>query len=303
MQVAAELLALSVGLIWAISAFISVEPVRAFGGLAFNRVRQSVVSLGLILAILVSGAFELLTWHQALLLSLSGFVGIFLGDTLLFAALGRLGPRRNAMIFATNAPMAALMAVALGKDVIGPVEWLGIALVLLGVVIAIGYGKPREALHTWEQVRGPLWVGISLSLLAALGQAGGLVLADFVIDVRAEEKPPVLLTALVRVGIAAVALNALAFAGLRAMAPAAPISRCNWMLAVLSGIWGMGLGMTLLVWAQWLGGEAGLIAALSSTTPVWILPVLWLTTRQRPPAPAFVGAAIAVAGVFLIYLP
>ncbi len=303
MQFAPELLALSVGLIWAISAFISVEPVRVFGGLAFNRVRQSVVSVGLIAAILISGAFEVLTWKQAILLALSGFVGIFLGDTLLFAALGRLGPRRNAMIFATNAPMAALLAVAVGKDVIGPLEWVGIALVLIGVIIAIGYGKRREALHTWEQVRGPLWVGVGLSLLAAMGQAGGLVLADFVIDVPVEEKPPVLLTALVRVGIAAVALNALAFAGLQAIKPQQPISRRNWILAILSGIWGMGLGMTFLVWAQWLGGEAGLIAALSSTTPVWVLPVLWFTTKERPAGPAFLGAAIAVAGVFLIYWP
>ena len=136
MEFVAELLA-SVGLIRAILAFISMEPVCAFGGLAFNRVLQNVISIGLIAAILISGAFEVLMWKQAILLALSGFVGIFLGDTLLFTGLGGLGPRRNSMIFATNAPLTALLAVAVGKDVIGPLEGLGIALVLVGVIIAI----------------------------------------------------------------------------------------------------------------------------------------------------------------------
>ena len=302
MSFAAELLALSVGLIWAVSGLISVTPVRAYGGLPFNRVRQNTVTLGLLALILIFRAYEMLTWQQALILAASGFIGIFFGDTMLFAALGRLGPRRNALIFATNAPMTALLAVMVGKDQIGPWEWLGILLVLVGVMIAIVYGKRRDQLHTWEEVRGPLWVGVGFALLAALGQALGLVISDFVIDVAPEEKPPVLLVALIRVGIAAVALNALAMAGLQAMQPKGPISRRNFQLAVLSGFWGMGLGMTLLVWAQSLGSEVGLISALSQTTPVWILPLIWIWTRQRPAAQAFGGAGLAVAGVFLIYL-
>ena len=302
MGFAAELIALSVGLIWAISGLISVGPVRAFGGPAFNRVRMNTVVVMLSLALLISGTFELLPWSSVAILGISGFIGIFLGDTLLFSALGRLGPRRNAMLFATNAPMAALLAVAVGKDVISPLEWLGIFLVLAGVLIAIVYGKRKEERHIWNEVRGSLAIGVMIALAAAACQAMGLVISDFVLDVPEGEKPPVILVALIRVGIAAVALNALAFAGMQAMQPLPGVTRKHWYLAIASGLWGMGLGMTLLVWAQTLGSEVGLISALSQTTPVWILPLIWFWTGQRPAALAFVGALVATAGVFLIAL-
>ena len=42
-------------------------------------------------------------------LVLSGLIGIFLGDLLLFTAVGRLGPRRAGVLFALNAPIAALL--------------------------------------------------------------------------------------------------------------------------------------------------------------------------------------------------
>ena len=112
MNFLAEILALGVGLIWALASLMTINPVRVFGGLALSRVRHNVTSLLLLTVLLVFGAFEVLTWRQAFLLCASGFVGIFLGDSLMLTALERLGPRRNAMIFATNAPMTALLAVA-----------------------------------------------------------------------------------------------------------------------------------------------------------------------------------------------
>lgn len=300
MNFLAEILALGVGLIWALASLTTINPVRVFGGLALSRVRHNVTSLLLLAVLLVFGAFEVLTWRQALLLCASGFVGIFLGDSFLLTALERLGPRRNAMIFATNAPMTALLAVALGKDQINALEWLGILFVFLGVLLAIVYGKRGNQVHQWEQVRGPLWVGVGLSLLAALGQAVGLVLTDFVVDVGVDDKPPVVLVAFIRVGITAVAFNALLLAGVRSVRTRATVSRQNWALAITSSILGVGLGMPLLVWAQSLGSQVGLISALSQTTPIWVLLLLWLWTGERPAGLAFAGAATVVAGVFLI---
>ena len=53
----------------------------------------------------------------------SGLIGIFLGDTLLFFALRRLGPRRTGALFAMNAPMAALLGWAvLGEALVKRLE-------------------------------------------------------------------------------------------------------------------------------------------------------------------------------------
>ncbi len=302
MTIYAELIAVLVGLIWAVTGLLAAHPVRVLGPLPFAWARQNFVTVALLIALAASGTFEWISWQVAAVIAVSGFIGIFLGDTALFEALSRLGPRRNAMLFALNAPMTALLAVAVGKDRIDPLEWVGVFLVLTGVVVAIAYGKRRALLHTWEQVRGPLWIGIGFALFAAACQAVGLVLSDFVIDVAPADQPPVILVAAIRVGIAAVALNALAALGVQAMRAANPPTLSAWTLTALSGITGMGLGMTLLVWAQSIGSEVGLISALSQTTPVWILPLIWIWTRERPAALAFVGAAVAVVGVFCIQL-
>jgi uncharacterized membrane protein len=68
---------------------------------------------------------------------------------------------------------------------------------------------------------------------------------------------------------------------------------------VLSGFVGMALGMTLLLLALELG-DVGMVAVLSSVTPVLILPLLWLHLRRPPARGAWLGAALTVIGTALI---
>lgn len=86
---------------------------------------------------------------------------------------------------------------------------------------------------------------------------------------------------------------------LDAQAPDAPVTpRIVGMIAA-NGFIGLGLGMTLLL----IGlkhGDAGTAATLSATSPVLILPMLWALTRQAPRPGAWIGAALAVAGIMLI---
>ena len=49
-------------------------------------------------------------------------------------------------------------------------------------------------------------------------------------------------------------------------------------------------------------GRVGLSAALSSTAPVLLVPLIWLVSRERPAAGAWLGASLAVAGAALIVL-
>ena len=63
---------------------------------------------------------------------------------------------------------------------------------------------------------------------------------------------------------------------------------------------GMGLGMTLILFAL-SGGEVGIIATLSATTPVLMLPMMWWRTGEAPALGAWVGAAGVVAGSALLF--
>jgi drug/metabolite transporter (DMT)-like permease len=70
--------------------------------------------------------------------------------------------------------------------------------------------------------------------------------------------------------------------------------------ALVTAIIGLLLGMTLFLYAL-QGAETGIIATLSATSPVIILPLLWLRTGQRPTGLSWLGAALAVAGLALIF--
>lgn len=288
----ANLAALGAALCWAAGGLIAVTPVRAVGSVAFNRIRMVIVFAMLAATATFTGGWAQLSLEQAAWLALSGVVGIFLGDTALFWALGRLGPRRNVVVYATNAPLTALLGwLALGET-LAPPTLLGIVLVTAGVMLAVAL---RGGSHDWEAVRGPLLAGVGVCLVAALCQAGGSILAKPALAAGADPAAG----AAVRVGASGLLLwlGAL-MPGERAALAAALQPRILAMIAA-NGFIGLGLGMTLLM----IGlkyGDAGIAATLSATSPVLILPMLWALTRQAPRPGAWIGAALAVAGVMLI---
>ena len=83
-----ELAALGAAACWALTGLLAARPVAEVGPFAFNFYRQCFVALVLGGLVLLSGAWR--GTDPALLpaLALSGFVGVFMGDTMLFFALG-----------------------------------------------------------------------------------------------------------------------------------------------------------------------------------------------------------------------
>lgn len=290
----ANLAALGAALCWAAGGLIAIGPVRAIGPVAFNRLRMTCAFLGLSAAATALGTWNTLDLHAVTLLALSGAVGIVGGDTALFWALGRIGPRRNSVIYATNAPLTALLAWSLLGEAMGPWTAIGILLVTAGVMLAVSFRSGNQS-HDWEAVRGRLLVGVGACLVAALCQAVGSIIAK---PVMAAGTDPVAAAA-VRVGTSGLLLFAGGLLpGQRFGFGADLTPRLVGQVAVNSFI-GLGLGMTLLLIGL-AHGNAGIVATLSATSPVLILPMLWVWTRQVPGAGAWAGAAVAVLGVALI---
>lgn len=289
--------ALGAAFCWALGGMIAVEPARALGALAFGRLRMALVFLMVAALATVTGGWASLSESYALPLIVSGLVGIMAGDTALFACLRRLGPRRTGVIFATNAPMTVALGAWLLGEPLSSQRLAGFGLITGGVVLAVLFGKGRKSLHDWEAVRGPLWQGVLLGLAAALAQAGGVLMVK---PVMAAGVDP-FAAAAVRVGVAVTGLLLMALLPLAVVRAQAPLS---WPMVVrtgVSGLTGMTVGMTLLLWALETG-DAGLVATLAGTTPVVILPLLWWRTRERPGLGAWVGAALVVTGTALLFL-
>ncbi|WP_054313184.1 DMT family transporter [Mesorhizobium sp. 1M-11] len=292
-----ELAALGAATCWALTGIISAGPAGHLGAPAFNRLRQIFVTAMLALYVLATGSWRELEAANVLPLLASGFIGIFIGDTLLFATLNRVGPRRSGILFALNAPIAAVLGWLLLGETLTAKALFGMALVVAGVLLAILFGKRRSQLHQWETVKGPLWIGVALGLGAATGQAIGSIIARPVMETGIDP----FVASMLRVGVAAAFLSVMIQLPIPALKPKGPLTWQVAAMTALTGILALAIGMTLLLFAL-SGGKVGIVSTLSATSPVLILPLLWLRTGERPAAGAWAGAVLVVAGMALIFM-
>ena len=289
-----ELAALGTATCWAMTGLIAADAVRALGPFHFNLWRQGFVTVILLAVVTGFGLWQGLSGATVAVLALSGVIGILLGDTFNFAAVGRMGPRRAGAVFALNAPMAAVLGWVLLDEALGWQAAGGIGLTAAGVAVAI-LGRPRANAHRLESLTGTLLPGLGFGLLAALGQAAGSLIARPVMVAGLDPW----LASRIRVGASGVLMGMLVALP---MAPARPrnVSKLVVGLTAATAVIGLLIGMTLFLFAL-QGSKTGIIATLSATSPVIILPLLWLRTGQRPTGMSFAGAAMAVAGLALIF--
>lgn len=286
--------ALTTAFFWACSGLLAVYPVQQLGSFTFNRIRMQAIFVILCVLTMITGGWRTLGGEYIAALVLSGFIGILLGDSLLYTSLRRLGPRRNSILFSTNAPITALLSFLVLDEHLSTMAVGGIALVLSGVMLAIAFGRRASQKHQWESVSGPLAVGVSVALIAALCQAVSALIAK---PVMAAGVDPIA-ASVVRVSTAVLFFTLLGF--LPQLRSPVRITPRLFLQSTASGICGMVIGMTMLLFAL-AHGKTGLVATLSSTSPIMILPLLWLRTQERPALGAWIGAAIAITGIALIF--
>jgi len=293
-----QLAALLAAASWACSSLIAAEPVRRLGGPRFCRIRMLYVSAMLVVLATVTGGWSSLSRDDVGLLAVSGVIGLLLGDVALFTAMARIGPRRTSVLFTANAPLAAVGGVLLYDESFSLTALGGATLTVVGIAMAVNFGsKGGTHAHIFERVEGSLRVGASWAALGALGQAVGALTAKPVLDGGANT----LAVAATRAVIATAAMWLVARPTDRLARPRqhGEIRRSDHLRLAMSALVAMVLGMTLLLWA--IGhGDTGVATILSATTPVILLPLLWITIRQAPAPGAWLGAVLTVLGTALL---
>lgn len=288
-----EWLALGAAMLWALSSLISVAPARHLGAFAYSRWRMACVTIMLSLMAMLNHGWDSMQWDYASVMILSGLIGIFIGDTALFSCFNRIGPRRGGLLFSCHAVFSALLGIWLFNEELLGWKLVGGLFVFLGVASAIFFGQQQN--HTWEEIRGKLWVAIALGLIAALCQSLGAVIAKPVMQTDID---PIAASA-VRMASAFGAHFLLRLSGAPLFRPVTPITLPILGMVAINGFLAMAVGMTLILYALRYG-DVGMVALLSSTTPIMVLPLLWLHTGNIPNRSAWMGAILAVIGTGLI---
>jgi drug/metabolite transporter (DMT)-like permease len=294
-----EFAALCAALCWSLSGIIAAKPARHVGPMAFVRIRMSIVVTLLSLWLIVNGQLGTQVLHLPLpqigVLALSGIVGIWLGDATLFMCMNRLGPRRSAILFATNAPMQVILGILFLNETLTSTTFFGCVLVVIGTYLAIVFGKRKTQLHEWEAIQGLLIIGVIYGLVAAFGQAVGALIAKPVLEAG--------VTAIgattIRVGAAVVILWLCFLLPLPHQRILNKPTPRIWLGMIASGMLGMAVGMSLLLYAL-KHGDLGTTAILSSVSTTLMLPLLWIVTKERPAIGAWAGAALVVLGIAAI---
>jgi drug/metabolite transporter (DMT)-like permease len=290
-----EIMALLAAACWATASTFSVGPTQRLGAIGFSRLRMAFATLLLWTLALASGGWHSLHPSAMGLLAASGLIGIFIGDTALFACMNRLGPRRSGVLFACHALFSALLAWVWLGEVLWGWALFGSLMLMAGVMIAILWGKRSVESHLWEQTKGSLAVGVALGLTAALCQSLATLMLKPLMTTGID---PIAASA-VRTSLALLAHLALWFSGWKPARAGGPITLRDAGWVFLGAAIAMVLGMTLILKALH-EGQAGVVAIFSSVSPIVILPLLWLIYRRRPAFGAWMGASLAITGTALI---
>lgn len=229
----------------------------------------------------------------------SGLVGFALGDTALYAAYYRIGPRLAVLLcLCLAAPIGAIIEwLWLGTRLTGTQIFWG-STILVGVFAALAPDRRMPVpTRTWL-------VGIALGVVAALGQGGGAVLTvkAFAVAEAAGQYIDGATAAYQRIvaGLLVTAVAVLAHHRHRNRAPNDKKAvdhpwRRVWPWVVANALFGPALGVACISWALAVA-PTGIVLAIVATTPLVVIPFTMVLDRDRPTLRSLAGGAVAVLG-------
>jgi len=166
-----EIAGLGVSLCWTMSALFFEKAGARMGSLSVNFIRLllAIVFLGLT-TLVTKGIFfpTDATPYQWFWLGLSGFVGFYLGDMVLFKSYLIIGSRTAALIMSFSPMLTAIIGWFFLDEKLTALEIIAILVSVTGIVVAISNRKMKLNI--------PL-KGLLLAFGGALGQSGGILLS------------------------------------------------------------------------------------------------------------------------------
>ena len=297
MRFAGELAALGTAVCWATGSNLFAAAGRRMGSATLNHLRITVAMLLLGAALLVARGSPWPWWatgSQVVLLGASGLVGFVFGDAWYFRSLVILGPGRAALVASLSPLFTAALAWPVLGESPGPRALLGMALTLGGVgwvLLEREHAIPRH-------VEGSAMVGVLAGLLGASGQAGGYVISKLALRSGLDA----LSATVIRVMVAAAAIWVLAALRRDLARPLAALrDRRAAGFMVAGAVAGPFLGVTLSLTALALI-EAGVAASITAIFPILTILISARFHHEPLTLRLLAGAAIAVAGVVVLFL-
>lgn len=276
---------------WAVATLLYHRAGSHFSPLQMNLVKGVIATPLLFLVSLLLGTSLQLS-AGAVILALSGVIGITIGDSCHFAALRRLGPWHAMLLEYLAPPLAAFMAWAFLSDRLSIIEITGAVVTLSGVLFVVTEKAPDN--QPALSLSGILFGGG-----AALCQATGLVMAFSVLQT---ESVNAIDAAFVRLAAGSVLLAVIV--GLSKRNAYAAIIRQFKSINPLPLLGAIVFGTFLAIWLQQVSIaniNPGLTQTLLSTAPLFLIPISLLKKQKITPR-SVIGACISLGGIGILFL-
>jgi len=293
-----ELAALITSFLWAVTSTLFTLGGRQVGSAVLNRVR-------LLLAILLLLAAHLIlrqplpmdiSTDRLFWLSLSGMVGLALGDAFLFRAFVLVGPRISMLVMSLAPVIGAVLAWWFLGERLSAGQIFGVLLTLGGIAWVVAASSSRDG----DKIgRRNYLIGVLFALGGATGQAVGLVTAkqglygDF----------SALSGTLVRMVAAAVVLWLVTLFQRQVFPTFVQLSKHRRALRYIfaGAVTGPFLGVTFsLIAVQ--NTAVGIASTLMALPPVILLPVSYFVFEERFGWQVVLGTLVAIGGVAILFL-
>jgi drug/metabolite transporter (DMT)-like permease len=292
-----ELAALATSFFFAFTALIFTKTGRMVGSQVTNRMRLTFALIYLIVLNLIlfreplPFSAESSRW---LWLSLSGVIGLSLGDAFLFQALVSLGPRLGTLLLSLAPIFGSIIAWIFFGEILSALQITGIALALAGIAwVVASHKEPPDTPH------GHTRRGVIFGVLAGLGQAVGLVLSKQ--GMFGEFSPfqanAIRMLAAVIFTWAWTVFDGKLYATFTALQENPRV--LGWL--ALGAFVGPVLGVTASLLAV-QHAEIGVASTLMALPPVIVLPISYFVFKEQVGWQAALGTILAIAGVGVLFL-
>jgi drug/metabolite transporter (DMT)-like permease len=290
-----EFSALLTAVLWSFTSIAFSHAAEKIGSIQLNMNRLLLAALFLLLTIIVFNISYHLSSNQVINLSVSGIIGLVIGDSFLFKAFRQIGARLSMLLMAFAPGLSAIMGYFFLAESISFLGVMGMIVTLLGIILVVSErNKSTETKYKMSAI------GFFNGFLAAAGQAGGLIFAKLAFDQG--DINGFVATFIRIISSVIIFLPALLIFRMYRNPIKTYKKNSKALLSTLGGtVFGPYLGITFSMIAV-ANTNVGIAATLMSTMPVLMLPLVKYIYKDKLSWRAVMGAFLTVAGVAILFL-
>lgn len=292
-----ELAALATSFFFAMTALIFTSTGRLVGSQVTNLMRLSFALVYLIILNIILFREPLpfsADSSRWLWLSLSGIIGLSLGDVFFFQSLISVGPRLGSLLLSLAPIFGSIIAWIFFGEVLTALQITGIVLALAGIAwVVTSHEEPPNTPH------GHTRRGVIFGVLAGLGQAIGLVLSKQGMfgDFSPFQANAIRMLAAVIFIWAWTAFEGKVTSTFTALQEKPQVLGLLALGALVGPVLGVSASLLAVQHA-----EIGVAGTLMALPPVIILPISYFVFKEKIGWQAVLGTVLAIAGVAILFL-